>query len=221
MTEDEARRPGRPRSAEADRAILEATVELLGEHGIRGLSIEAVAARAGVGKTTIYRRWKSKEELIVAAASLLRPSEVPAEQGSLIEDLRALVTIQRERLANSSIPRVMPRILPEAMEDPELHRTIVEQAVEPIRDIIRTIVQRAIDRGELRDDVDVEAVVDMLHALPIYTLLMGGADMSRVAEVPDRYVPLLLEGLSSSSAGRASARRRSSGSSRARRARSG
>ena len=62
-----ARAPGRPRSAQAHRAILDATIELFVESGYEGLSIEGVAARAGVGKTTIYRRWSSKEDLIVDA----------------------------------------------------------------------------------------------------------------------------------------------------------
>ena len=68
-----ARGPGRPRSEEADQAILGATIMLLAEHGVYGLSIEAVAAEAGVGKTTIYRRWQTKEDLVVAALARMRP----------------------------------------------------------------------------------------------------------------------------------------------------
>ena len=73
----EARGPGRPRDPAADRAILQATIELLGEEGYEGLSIEAVAARAGVGKTTVYRRWPSKEPLVVDAIKRYKSPEDP------------------------------------------------------------------------------------------------------------------------------------------------
>ena len=212
---------GRPRSEEAHRAILAAVVELLSEHGLGGLTIEAVAARAGVGKTTIYRRWETKNELVLEAMEQLRPPGPPPDTGSLLGDLGALVAVQRQRLEASLLPRVIPRVLGESLEDPDLHAQIVERAVNPIRDILGEIVRRALDRGELREDLDVETMIDVLHASPIYALLMARGAIDAVAGVPERVVPLLLEGVSSSSAGPKSARPRSSGSSRARRARSG
>jgi AcrR family transcriptional regulator len=212
---------GRPRSEEAHRAILAAVVELMSEHGLGGLTIEAVAARAGVGKTTIYRRWETKNELVLEAMEQLRPPGPPPDTGSLIGDLDLLVAVQRERLESTPLPRVIPRVLGESLDDPDLHAQIVERAVEPIRAILGEIVRRALDRGELREDLDVETMVDILHASPIYALLMARGALDAVAGVPGRVVPLLLEGVSSSSAGPASARRRSSRSSRARPAPSG
>jgi AcrR family transcriptional regulator len=213
-------RRGRPRSEEAHRAILAAVVALLAEHGLSGLTIEAVATHAGVGKTTIYRRWRTKNELVLEAMEQLRPPGPPPDTGSLLGDLRALVAVQRERLEASQLPRVIPRVLGESLEDPELHAQIVERAVGPIRAILEEIVRRALERGELREDLDVETMIDILHASPIYTLLMARGAIEAVAGVPERVVPMLLEGVSSSSGAPASARRRSSGSSRARRARS-
>jgi AcrR family transcriptional regulator len=212
---------GRPRSEEAHRAILAAVVELMSEHGLGGLTIESVAARAGVGKTTIYRRWETKNDLVLAAMEQLRPPGPPPDTGSLIGDLDALVAIQRERLEASQLPRVIPRVLGESLDDPDLHAQIVERAVTPIREILEEIVRRGIDRGELRQDLEVDTMVDVLHAIPVYKLLMAGGAMAAVSGVPERVVPLLLEGVSSSSAGPKSARPRSSGSSRARPARSG
>jgi AcrR family transcriptional regulator len=220
-SEAPARGRGRPRSEEAHRAILAAVVDLLPEHGLKGLTIEAVAARAGVGKTTIYRRWKTKNELIVEAIEQVRPPGMAPDTGSVAGDLQAMVTIQRERLEASRLPRIMPRVLGESMEDPELHAEIIARAVMPIRAMLTQIVERGIERGELREDLDVEAFVDVLHAVPVYKLLMSGGSMDSIAAVADRAVPMLLEGVSSSSAGPGSARPRSSGSSRARRARSG
>jgi AcrR family transcriptional regulator len=215
------RRPGRPRSEQAHEAILHATVVLLAEHGLRGLTIEAVASRAGVGKTTIYRRWDTKNELAAEALGRLRPPGPPPDTGSLIGDIGALVELQRGRLEASALPRLMPRLLGEATDDPDFHAVIVARAVQPIRDILGEIVRRGIERGELRADLDVEATVDVLHAAPIYKVLLGAGSMAAVSDIPQRIVPLLLNGISSSSAAPVSARRRSSGSSRARPARSG
>jgi AcrR family transcriptional regulator len=212
---------GRPRSEEAHRAILAAVIELLPEHGLKGLTIEAVAAHAGVGKTTIYRRWDTKNDLIVEALQHLRPAGAPPDTGSLAGDLEAMVTLQRDRLEASTLPRLMPRVLAEASEEPELHAEIVRTAVQPIRAILDEFVERAVRRGELREDVDRESLVDILHSLPVYLLLMNGGDIGALVGMPTRVVAMLSEGVSSSSADRGSARPRSSGSSRAKRARSG
>ena len=117
-----ARTPGRPRSEKAHQAILESTLTVLGESGIAGLSIEAVAARAGVGKATIYRRWESKEELILAALAIMSPAGPVPDTGSLEGDLTALAQgTGRARLADTVLPRVAPRALAEAMGDADLH----------------------------------------------------------------------------------------------------
>ena len=218
-----ARGRGRPRSAEAEQSILAAALKLLAQHGVAGLTIEGVAAEAGVGKTTIYRRWKTKTELIIAAVAQLAPPrglEFP-DTGSFAGDLELLGQAQRARTEGTRLLNVAPRVLAEAAEDPELHQGFMEQVVKPLRGLIALIVERGVERGELRDDIEREVLVDFLHAVPIYRLLVGAGDPSFIDEIGPRYLPLILEGVSSSSAGRASARTRSSGSSRAKRARSG
>src|SRR5260370_18750172 len=85
------RKPGRPRSAQAQKAIIDATLELLAEEGFQGLSIEAVAARAGVGKTTIYRRWSSKEELVMEAIRQVQIDVPVMDTGNFRNDLAALL----------------------------------------------------------------------------------------------------------------------------------
>ncbi|MGH2503871.1 MAG: helix-turn-helix domain-containing protein, partial [Ktedonobacterales bacterium] len=86
MTETELRRPGRPRSAQADQAILDAALELIAQEGIQGMSIEGVAARAGVGKTTIYRRWPNKDALALDALRTVKPPIVSFDTGNLRSD---------------------------------------------------------------------------------------------------------------------------------------
>jgi AcrR family transcriptional regulator len=172
-----------------------AAIELLPDHGM-SLPIELVATRAGVGKTTIYRRWANSGELIADAISLLRPppGTVP-DTGSFVGDLNALSEAQRSRLGGTTIPRIVPRLLADAASDPALHRMIIERAVEPIRGVVRAIVARAIERGELRDDLDVETIVDVFHAIPVYKILLSGGTLDTAIPFPEIYAPMLLEGL--------------------------
>jgi AcrR family transcriptional regulator len=217
-----ARGRGRPRSAEADQAILNATLRMLGTHGIAGTTIEGVAADAGVGKTTIYRRWPTKTDLILAAISDIVPRGEPPDTGSMAGDMAALADIQRRRLSGSGLSGIVPRVLAESMGDPELHQGYVDRVVTPFRDMLRLFIERGIERGELRPDLEVEPLVDLLHSIPVYKILMSRGDPAALAGVPSDYIPILAPGiLNSSSAAPASARPRSSGSSRAKRARSG
>jgi AcrR family transcriptional regulator len=220
-SEAPARGRGRPRSEEADRAILAATLASIAAHGVAGTTIEGVAAEAGVGKTTIYRRWATKTELIVAAISELAPGEFP-DTGSLPGDMAALASMQQRRLAGTGLFRIVPRVLAESMNDHELHKGMLEKVINPLRAALREFIERGIERGELRPDLEVEPLVDILHAIPLYRILLARGDPNALAQVPAAYLPILAPGiLSSSSEGPASARPRSSGSSRARRGRSG
>ena len=177
-----ARTPGRPRSAEAHKAILESTLTVLGESGIAGLSIEAVAARAGVGKATIYRRWESKEELILAALATMSPAGPVPDTGSLEGDLTALAKGQLTRLSDSVLPRVAPRALAEAMGDPELHALVLERMIGPMRARLASLVERAVARGELAPATDVDHAVDVIHGVIVYRIMLARGDMRSAVE---------------------------------------
>ena len=195
---------------------------MLGTQGVAGTTIEGVAAEAGVGKTTIYRRWPTKTDLILAAISNLVPPGDPPDTGTMAGDMAAVAETQRRRLAGSGLSGIVPRVLAESMSDPDLHKDFVERVVEPFRGMLRLFIERGIDRGELRPDLEVEPLVDLLHGIPIYRVLMSRGDPDALEGVPGDYLPILAPGiLNSSSATPRSARPRSSGSSRARRARSG
>ena len=217
-----ARRRGRPRSEKAERAILDATLRMVGEHGVAGTTIEGVAAEAGVGKTTIYRRWKTKNDLILAAISNIVPPGDPPDTGTMAGDMAALAETQQRRLAGSGLSGIVPRVLAESMGDPVLHEAFVDRVVNPFRELLRLFIGRGIERGELRPDLEVEPLVDLLHSIPIYKILMSRGDPTSLEQVPRAYMPLLAPGILNSSSGvPTSARRRSSGSSRAKRAPSG
>ena len=194
--EPPARTRGRPRSAAADAAIFGAVLELLPDTGLEGLSIEAVAKRAGVGKATIYRRWPSKQELVIDVISTMRPPPITLEDtGSVVGDLDAFNAQQVEALAGSNIPRLMPRLLSEAADDPRFLELANERLAEPLRDVVRQLLVRGIERGELRDDFDVEAAVTILHANAVYTLLMTGGDLTALPEAGRPILAVLREGI--------------------------
>jgi AcrR family transcriptional regulator len=154
-----ARRPGRPRSEHAEQAIIEATLDLFAEQGIDGVCVEEVAARAGVGKATIYRRWSGKEDLLLAAFASLK-SPYPEPKGVSVRD--DLVAILQVMCADKADPRKARRfalLLGEGEKYPRLIARYKETVIEPRRDVMRAVIRRGIQTGELRADTDVEIAV--------------------------------------------------------------
>jgi AcrR family transcriptional regulator len=197
MTDAAATRPrGRPRSAQADEAIARATLETLAEHGYRAMSVEQVARAAGVGKATIYRRYRSKQELVAAAIRHLHHGlEVPEDGGSLRADFAAVAAQAAAKGAITNFPTFAPRMLAEAAGEPEMHELFTRFLVEPRRQVMRTVVERSKARGEIRQDVDTEVVIDMLAGPMVYRLMLGTADMEFLREHSDRLMVAAMEGL--------------------------
>ncbi len=161
-TGQERKAPGRPRSAQADEAILDAVLELLGGgHSVAAISIEAVAAKAGVGKATIYRRWPNKEALIIdAVASMKGPLPVPVGE-SVRDDLVMLLKASRTG-RSLRYGQVTVCLLPEFLKDEHLH-DMWRAVMEPRRDVMRQVLRRGIAKGELRADLDVELSLLMIN----------------------------------------------------------
>jgi AcrR family transcriptional regulator len=189
------RRPGRPRSAEAHQAIITATLEELLEDGFAGLSMERVAERAGVGKATIYRRWKSKSELVAEALTSMRTHEEAPDEGSLRADIREVSERQLAVVrAMPRFPRLAPRLLAESASDAELHAIVRGSLIDPLRGILTVLIERAMKRGEIRRDLDVERVADLIHGPILYRFLLsvedlGGIDEHYVQENLDILIP--------------------------------
>jgi AcrR family transcriptional regulator len=156
-----APRPGRPRDPSLDVALLQATLTLLADGGYAAVTMEAVAARAGVGKATLYRRWSGKEQLVVdALAGLAEPVEVPAG-ASAREQLVVLLDTVRRR-ADSLAGRIFPRLISEAVDSPELMERYRRQVIEPRRERLRAALRRGVEEGLVRPDVDLEHAIDLL-----------------------------------------------------------
>jgi AcrR family transcriptional regulator len=157
------RGPGRPRDAGRDRAILEATLGLLLEVGYRDLTIERVAATAGVGRPTIYRRWPSKAALVVAALAASNRIAIPTvDTGSVREDL---LDVQRHQSTLMSAPtsrRVTAGLVADLAADPELAEKYMVEYLAPRREAVWEVLCRGVDRGELDPDIDFAFVYDLL-----------------------------------------------------------
>jgi AcrR family transcriptional regulator len=153
---DAARRPGRPRSERAEQAILDATLDAFADCGVEGVRCEDVAARAGVGKATLYRRWAGKEDLLIAALASLR-SPLPEPRGASVRaDLIAMLDVLARDSDDPRHARQYALLHGEGERYPRLVARYKEQVVEPRRELIRSVLRRGVETGELRPDVDVE-----------------------------------------------------------------
>ena len=165
---------GRPRSQEADRAILAAAVELLAERGLAAMSIEEVAARAGVGKATIYRRWPSKGLLALDAfVASFRAEQPLPDTGTLRGDLLEALHAWVRAVTRTPMGRLLADLIAEAQHDPELRAAWRDRVLEPLRSQHRIMLDRAIARGEIPATVDREVVLDLFFGAAQHRLLLG------------------------------------------------
>jgi AcrR family transcriptional regulator len=192
--ESPRRTPGRPRSEASHQAIIRATLELLLETGYRSLTMEGVRALAGVGKATIYRRWSSKEELVRDAIVFMHDDVEAPDTGSLRGDYEGMAARVLAAAQRAGAATFMPRLLGETANDPELHAIFYENLVAPRRAQMRAVLQRAISRGEIRDDVDIELIIDLFAGPVVYRLLITGGDFTQLPAV-EQQLDALLNGL--------------------------
>jgi AcrR family transcriptional regulator len=173
-----SRRPGRPRSAEATAAILQAAAELLAEQGLLAMTVDAVAARAGASKATIYRWWGSKEALALDAFATGfedRSMHVIDDTGSLVGDLRAILGARVHALAAPGVLRLYSALLAHARADPAFAATYRARVYGPLQEGGHGLFVRAIARGEIGADTDVDAALDLLLGALTYRLFQGHA----------------------------------------------
>jgi AcrR family transcriptional regulator len=179
---------GRPRSEQADRAIMAAALELLAERGLAGMSIEEVASRAGVGKATIYRRWSSKGALALDAfMTEFRHQQPLPDTGTLGGDLRAELRAWILAVTRTPAGRILGDLIGEIQRDPDLAASYRERVLEPLRRQHRIMLDRAIARGEIPAGTDREVVLDLLFGAAQHRLLLGHLPLS------DRFVGDLVE----------------------------
>src|SRR5689334_13003240 len=177
-----ARGPGRPRDAGRDEVILAAALAILLERGYNALTIEGVAATAGVGRPTIYRRWPSKAALAVAALVHSSRLAIPVrDRGSLRADL---IAVQRHQISLMNSPesrRVTSGLVADLVNDPALAETYVSEYLVPRRAAVWEVLQRGVDRGELDPDTDFAFVYDLLIGPLFMRAVVWGQTLTRDA----------------------------------------
>lgn len=207
QTDAAGRQMGRPKDARADRAILETTLELIAERGAHAFRTEDVAARAGVGKGAIYRRYRSKEELVTAAvAALVREEIAVPDTGSTRGDLLALMR-EAVELYRSSLPgRLMPKLIGAMADNPELARAVRDRFLAVRRSALSEVLRRGVERGDLRPDLDLELALDVLGGPLFYRLLVTGGPLDE--QLAEGVADLILRGFAPDEPRRAKSRRK-------------
>jgi AcrR family transcriptional regulator len=189
-----AERAGRPRSERAHRAILTAARQLLIEKGFAEMRLEHVAARAGVGKATIYRRWPSKEALAQELLSeLAAPHIAVADSGNTREEMLAAVTNPMRAVTETDFGPVIKAMLAQIASNPSIGDPFRATVVAARRAEVARVIQRGIARGDLRPDADAALATELLVG-PVYFRLMFGGDLD--LDFAERVVDSVLRGYS-------------------------
>jgi AcrR family transcriptional regulator len=177
VTGDVERRPGRPRDARADRVIVEATLAEVAEKGFSGATVDGIATRAGVGKATIYRRWRGKEALLAFVAGQVSDVCPGVDTGTLRGDLLAIFQPMVEHLGRPAVRALLPELIAEAARTDET-RTLIRNLAEERRRPALQAMRRGIRRGELEAGAPVETIADMIVGALMYRHLVLGEQIT-------------------------------------------
>ena len=173
-----ARPQGRPRSARRHQAILKTALELVLDVGFRAVSVESIAAQAGVAKTTIYRRWPNKAAVVMDAFMERFGSGTQFPWATKVTDSIRLQMRTMAQAFSSRDGAVVKALLAEAQFDPELATAFRDRWTLPRRQMALAVLHEAVRQGELRPDIDPEATIDLLYAPMYYRLQMGTGPLS-------------------------------------------
>lgn len=185
-------RPGRPRDRNIDEAVLKATLAALDESGYGGLTLEAVAREAGTTKPAIYRRWPSRQQLVLSALGQRLGEAKAPDTGCTLCDLDECLKVFVAAFRRMP-PGVIGPLFADCAGDRELRTAFMSTLFEPPRAAVRVTLERAHGRGDLREDVDLDLILDLTGALVHYRALFGHATTSNV-EI-EHAVEALLQGI--------------------------
>lgn len=184
---------GRPRNPDIDRAIIAAALDEVAELGYADASMTGIARRAAVPKSTVYRRWESKQDLVIEAIAHLDPHpEIPSTgdvRVDVFNQMAHLVGQWQDKLASA----VMLAIITEVARNPELYRVWNKRFVTPFRERISAVLARGIASGRIRADCDVDLIAELMLALPLHAKMRP--DPPDLRDLADRFTDTIFEGL--------------------------
>jgi AcrR family transcriptional regulator len=195
MTLSDIKNRGRQRSVTSETSILTATMELLGQMPLREITIEAIAAKARVGKATIYKWWPNKAHLALDAYLRHMKSNVSVPNtGSARRDF-AIQMQAVVRFYTSSVGHIFRQFLAEGQSDAEFAALFLERFLGPRRDEVTIIWQRGVERGEINEALDLGLVLDLIYGPMIFRLLVGQGPLN--AETAKEIVDTVFDGIES------------------------
>jgi AcrR family transcriptional regulator len=183
MNKPDKKSPGRPRSLQAQQAMMQATLALLAEVGFDAMSIDAIAARAGVGKTTIYRRYASKAELVADAIESVREEIMIPDTGTFQGDLDALIQNAAQITFSPLGRQTVAMIISSASTNPQFAEIYWIKYLQPRRKNFAIVLERAKARHEIPADLDSDLVFDTMSGIMLYALMFQPTSESWVAYV--------------------------------------
>ena len=185
------RKPGRPRSKRSEEAIIRATTSLLADERYADLTVSKVAARARASKSTIYRRWPTKEHLVIEAFNRW-PALLAHDRGDVMSDLLDLYRQFLRILHRPPSNAIMPTLVAERAHNPAL-AAVFDPLMQRRRDPVRVVLRRAMERGELPTSTDVELAVDAIMGVTVLRMyfIPGNLSIPAIRE----FLTVLLRGL--------------------------
>jgi AcrR family transcriptional regulator len=168
------RRPGRPRSEEAHGAILDAAISLIREVGYDALAMEAIAARAGAGKATLYRRWATKETLVAEALERIVRSIPTPDTGTTEGDLRVMMRDSVAMYRDPATQGLLSGLVAAMARSERIAQAVRSGFIATRRDALRQVLERGMARGDLRKDLDFELALDLLSGPLLFRMLITG-----------------------------------------------
>jgi AcrR family transcriptional regulator len=178
----------RPPSSEAHQKVLDATAELIADHGVNGASMDAVARLSGVSKATIYKHWTDKEALWLETAQQLIGVLPAFESGDARTDIKNMLRHLTERRKAAAWSRIWPRIIGYAVDNPDFAQALRKHSVEPQRLQLRRILKLAVEKGELHPDTDADLSLSLLVGPIMHRGFLGSqVPVSFIEEVVDAF----------------------------------
>lgn len=191
-----ASKGGRPRSVQAQQAILDATLTLLATEGFDAMSIEAIAAKAGVGKQTIYRWWASKEALVIDAIKSWQQTHNPViDRGSLREDFLVMARNALQTWSGPYARGLAMNLLAVMTTHPHVYQAFYDQAVAPRFQHLAQMIRRAQAQGEVRQDLEADEIIGLLAGPLWYHLFFNTSNTPLAPDLPEQLVDAVFQGI--------------------------